>query len=307
MEGRANVKKAAFLCLLAMFAVASGGCGRAAAVPVRPAVVGQSTPPRIATLPVVREAEGHAGGLTEVLGGERVVVLAFFTTWCPVSKPALNALERVASQYRDAVTAVAVGMDAESPEIAQFVSKEGWHITFAVDRDGSIAKEMSVPTMPMIFVVDGGGIVRYMHAGYHGDEDDLALREEVGTLSREAHPETPAPELPDMAPSIAMDSVETTSETADTQETATPNVALEVERLKARATKDLEEALYLGAFNLAELATRKGPTDAEAWLILGAANTALNDRFAARAAYQYCVAGAIGPRVSECKVLLSTF
>ncbi len=286
-------KEAVVLCASAATALALGGCEP----PLRPVVVGRATPTSVARLPVVRDAKDRTGGLAEVLGGRRPVVLAFFTTWCPVSKPTLNALDRIAAEYRDGVTAIAVGMDAESPEITQFVAGEGSRVTIAVDHDGSVAKEMSVPTMPMIFVLDGAGVIRYAHAGYHGEEDDLALREEVTSLTRRSRPEVPAPELPEIeeAPRVAM------------QEPPKAAVPPDVERLKARATEDLTDGVLMGAFNLAQLATTKAPADAEAWLILAAANTAMNDRDAARAAYEHCVANASGPRVSECVVLLATF
>jgi len=289
------MKRALLLCVISVIAVALGGCEP----PLRPAVVGRSTPIRIAALPVVRAAEDRTGQLTEVLGGPRPVVIAFFTTWCPVSRPTLLALERVASQYRDGVNVVAVGMDAEFPEIAQFVSGQGPHVTIAVDRDGSIAKEMSVPTMPMIFVLDGGGVVRYAHAGYHGEEDDNALREEVAVLSRRM----PTEEVP-LRPEIS--EAEEMIAAANRLEPAADGPS-DIGSLKLRASRDLEEGLYLGAFNLAAIATRRAPNDAEAWLILAAANTALNDREAARDSYQRCVTRAAGPRRYECAVLLATF
>jgi cytochrome c-type biogenesis protein CcmH/NrfG len=54
----------------------------------------------------------------------------------------------------------------------------------------------------------------------------------------------------------------------------------------------------------ARQATQVNPSDADAWLRLGAAYEAAGDPSAARHAYTRCVALARGPNVSECRLLL---
>ena len=50
-------------------------------------------------------------------------------------------------------------------------------------------------------------------------------------------------------------------------------------------------------------ATQADPTDALAWLVLGAARDALRDRAGAREAYAQCVAQGQGPHVRECRAM----
>lgn len=78
------------------------------------------------------------------------------------------------------------------------------------------------------------------------------------------------------------------------------------EGLTAQAQKSLEGDNARGAgsaANLAWKATRQDPSNAEAWLTLGAAYHTLGRKADAMNAYRSCAKQAVGPRVSECKAL----
>jgi Flp pilus assembly protein TadD len=55
------------------------------------------------------------------------------------------------------------------------------------------------------------------------------------------------------------------------------------------------------ARSLAERATAADPTNAQGWLVLGAARSELGDRAGARAAFDSCVAQGTGRYVAECR------
>jgi DNA-binding response OmpR family regulator len=57
------------------------------------------------------------------------------------------------------------------------------------------------------------------------------------------------------------------------------------------------------AVDLASKATKRDPTNAEAWLTLGAAYHTLGNKGAAQQAYRSCAKQATGPRVAECRAL----
>jgi hypothetical protein len=73
------------------------------------------------------------------------------------------------------------------------------------------------------------------------------------------------------------------------------------------ATRDAQRALDRGdtgkAVDLARQATSADPSNAEAWLTLGAAYEATGRASLARAAYQSCAAHGKGERVGECRAL----
>ena len=57
------------------------------------------------------------------------------------------------------------------------------------------------------------------------------------------------------------------------------------------------------AAELAARATRRDPTNAEAWLTLGGAYHNLGNKAQEMSAYRSCAKLAAGPRVSECRAL----
>jgi Flp pilus assembly protein TadD len=74
--------------------------------------------------------------------------------------------------------------------------------------------------------------------------------------------------------------------------------------MTAKAQAALEKGSAIRAIELARKATQNDPSNAEAWLTLGAAFDATGSHGQARAAYKTCADRASGPGVSECKALL---
>jgi DNA-binding response OmpR family regulator len=75
--------------------------------------------------------------------------------------------------------------------------------------------------------------------------------------------------------------------------------------LTQQAQRWLERGSASRAAEVARRATAADPSNAEAWLTLGAAYDASGNRAQARLAYKNCVDNGRGPRVGECKALLS--
>jgi DNA-binding response OmpR family regulator len=74
--------------------------------------------------------------------------------------------------------------------------------------------------------------------------------------------------------------------------------------LTQQAQRLLERGSASRATEVARRATSADPSNAEAWLTLGAAYDASGNRAQARVAYKSCVDNCRGPRVGECKALL---
>ena len=75
--------------------------------------------------------------------------------------------------------------------------------------------------------------------------------------------------------------------------------------LTKQAQRLLERGSAQRAAEVARRATAIDPSNAEAWLTLGAAYDAAGNRAQARLAYRNCVDSGRGPRVGECKALLA--
>ncbi|MEO8875240.1 MAG: tetratricopeptide repeat protein, partial [Polyangiaceae bacterium] len=97
-------------------------------------------------------------------------------------------------------------------------------------------------------------------------------------------------------------STDTTANTATPP--SDPNAAASAAALAAQAQAALEKGQTGLAISLAKKAVDRDPHNAEAWLILGAAQDTAGNHAAARAAYTACVKRGEGVRVSECRALV---
>jgi Flp pilus assembly protein TadD len=83
-----------------------------------------------------------------------------------------------------------------------------------------------------------------------------------------------------------------------------PNATTRPGADKDAARKALEAGKAKDAVAAAQRATANDPTDADAWLLLGAAQSELGNTVAARAGYRACVKSARHGAVRECSAML---
>jgi thiol-disulfide isomerase/thioredoxin len=105
----------------------------------------------------------------------RVVVLAFWTTWCLPCRWELPEIEQVhdrfATDSRVVLWAVDVGWGPESPQRARrFLERQALAIPAAFD-SGFTAQALGVHALPSIALVDGQGRLRMTHSGYDRSEN----------------------------------------------------------------------------------------------------------------------------------------
>jgi peroxiredoxin len=162
-------------------ALASGAllaCSLVACAPLanREAVVGLG-----AAQGAVSLADGGELRLEETWG--HVVVLAFFTTWCPSSPATLRAVEEL--RVRNAATGlevIAVGEGATASDLSAFAVKHGVRAWVAIVSGGVLARQLGLPTVPAVVVIARDGTIRHVHGGFHGEDDRDATHREVTAL-----------------------------------------------------------------------------------------------------------------------------
>jgi peroxiredoxin len=177
----------------------------ATAPPARAVVVGRQAPSATFTLP-----DGRKAGIETARG--RVLVLAFFTTYCPTSPALLRAMNVIrASRDHSVLEVVAVHEGEDAAQVEAQLAKLDVKVHFVSDRDGAAAARMGLETIPSVVIVDHEGIVRHVHAGFHGAADRAAIDREVSVLlastpPRAATPDAPADvEAPDVDPPAGAD------------------------------------------------------------------------------------------------------
>lgn len=150
--------------------------------------LGCASPPRPAAQverPVPRDAvvvrDGRQVSFDELKG--KVVVLAFFATWCPACKQAMPAIDRFARSREDEdLVVIAVDEDDRAEDVARFVETTKLRMPVEMDAGSRLAKAFSIPTLPAVVVVDREGVVRTVVGGYHRDGEIAAISEQATAL-----------------------------------------------------------------------------------------------------------------------------
>ena len=114
----------------------------------------------------------------------KVVIVDFWATWCNPCKESFPKLQELYTKYNgNGVEIVGFSEDDDnSPEIGNFGQAHG-NVKFPIGWDSgkAVAGQYKPPTMPTSFVVDKNGIVRFVHVGYH-DNDEAEIEKELKTL-----------------------------------------------------------------------------------------------------------------------------
>jgi peroxiredoxin len=115
---------------------------------------------------------GEPASLSAYAG--RVILLDFWATWCEPCRSSFPEYQALLGRYGDAVAVVAISEDDEANGIDAFVAETGARFPIAWDSDKSVAQRYQISSMPTLFIIDKGGLVRFVHAGFRaGDQDQI--------------------------------------------------------------------------------------------------------------------------------------
>jgi peroxiredoxin len=97
----------------------------------------------------------------------KVIVLNFWAAWCKSSTEELAALDRLQRQYgSEKMVVVAINVDDEQKTAVQFLKRQALNVLAVYDEHKYVAGIYDVPRMPSSFVIDGNGLIRFIHSGF---------------------------------------------------------------------------------------------------------------------------------------------
>ena len=91
------------------------------------------------------------------------LLVHFWAAWCPVCRLEQGTIQSLAREWPVITVAMQSG-DAE--EIRRFMEEEGLSFPVLADEAGQLARRWRVSGVPVSFVLDGRGHIRYATVGY---------------------------------------------------------------------------------------------------------------------------------------------
>ena len=117
----------------------------------------------------------------------KVIVVNFWTTWCPPCRAETPALERSYEAYKD-LDVVILGVnltDQDSlKEVESFVHEFGLTYPILLDRDGAVGLLYQLSGLPTTFFINREGIIRAVVIG--GPMSETSIRSKIESLLKEA-------------------------------------------------------------------------------------------------------------------------
>ena len=99
---------------------------------------------------------------------------------CRSSFPAYSRLQ--ADFAARGLVVIGIGVDDSAAASAAFLAKLKPGFATARDAQHKLVSLVQVPTMPTSYIIDRGGTVRFVHAGFHGADTERDLRKEITAL-----------------------------------------------------------------------------------------------------------------------------
>jgi cytochrome c biogenesis protein CcmG/thiol:disulfide interchange protein DsbE len=107
---------------------------------------------------------------TKALRG-KVVVVKFFAEYCEPCKRTLPAAQQMHEKYGGKVAFVGVSEDEQESAARRVVATYGLTFPVVLDRGNVLAGRFRVNEIPVTFVVDGQGTVRWVGGPSHSEHD----------------------------------------------------------------------------------------------------------------------------------------
>ena len=114
---------------------------------------------------VVSDRQGKPVTLPDDFRGQ-VVLIHFWATWCPFCIKELRALESLYGTYKEkGFAAFSVNVGEDDQTIAAFLKNETVTYPILMDRNSEAARQCGVTGLPMTFICDRNGVIKFKIIG----------------------------------------------------------------------------------------------------------------------------------------------
>ena len=144
------------------------GCGPRDEGPVAPSA---ESPLRAKTVPDFARPSLEGVKIdTKALRG-KLVVVKFFAEYCEPCKRTLPSAQKMHERYAGTVEFIGVSVDEQESAARRMVTTYGLTFPVVLDRGNVLAGRFRVDAIPVTFVIDPEGIVKWVGGPMHTHED----------------------------------------------------------------------------------------------------------------------------------------
>ena len=112
----------------------------------------------------LRDPTGKLHKLADYRG--KVVVVNFWATWCPPCREEMPSMQALRTELAGkGFEVLAVNLMESEEKIAAYLDSELIDLPVLMDRDGAAAKRWNVDMLPISYVIDRKGAIRYRLVG----------------------------------------------------------------------------------------------------------------------------------------------
>ena len=180
----------AILAAFMMIALSSASCKSIKTEPVTTESVTKTETPAIALHGVpsieLKTLGGQTVNIQDYIGDGKIVVMAFWATWCSPCKRELDAINEIYADWQEAydVELLAITIDdARSlAKVPAMVETKAWEYTILADSKRELQKALNFQSVPQTFLIDQEGNIVYTHSGYNPG-DEIELEDKIAALA----------------------------------------------------------------------------------------------------------------------------
>lgn len=101
----------------------------------------------------------------------KVILIDFWASWCGPCRLSFPWMNDMQAKYADqGFEIIAINLDSEAGAAQEFLAEVPANFTLGFDPEGISAEQMQVEAMPMSYLIDREGKIRYRLMGFNTDK-----------------------------------------------------------------------------------------------------------------------------------------